>query len=101
MPQLFLWSRGKEDTYFSVLRQLANKLSPLSADKDQRAVVRRVTGRNWQMPKRKPSCLFEDSTVTVASCWDVCKCTKKFALFVFKEKFSKEPLKSCPVSSCC
>lgn len=61
MQQLFLWSRGKDDASFFVLkRQLANKPSPLSADKDQRAVVRR--GRNWQIPKRKPSCLFGDST---------------------------------------
>lgn len=60
MQQLFLWSSGKEDASFFVLKQLANKPSPLSADKDQRAAVRR--GRNWQIPKRKPSCLFEYST---------------------------------------
>lgn len=69
----------------SVLKwQLANKPSPLPAGKDQRAVVRRVTGRNWQIPKRKPSCLFKDCTVTVASCWDVCRCTKKLVLFLNK-----------------
>jgi len=95
MRQLFLWSRGKTDICFSVLqRQLASKPSPLSTDKDQRAVVTRVTGRNWRIPKKKPSCLFEDSTVTVASCWDVCRCTKKFGLFFFlKKSFPRNLLK--------
>lgn len=57
-------------------------LTPIRG-KDQRAVLRRVTGRrNWQIPRRKPSCWFKASTVTVASCWDVCRYTK-FVLFVF------------------
>lgn len=37
-----------------------------------------------------------ETPLTVASCWDLCRCTKLFPLYFFKEKFPKEPLRSCP-----
>lgn len=87
--QWILCIGGMEAITFSVLPW---QLAVNNHIDQQTRARRRITGRNWQMPKRKASCLLKFSCCN----WDVCRCTKKFSLVVFKEKFSKKPLtRSC------